>query len=1105
MQSVAGERRNVAVLVADVADSTTIGEQLGPERSKFLFDEVVRLMSEQIQRYEGTVAQLTGDGVLALFGAPTAHEDDSERAVRAAVGIHDTLAAYAQEVAEAYGIDLTARVAVNTGPVVLAAGELPDEERYNALGDTVNVAARLQALAGERGTAVGPATARQVKRTFELASLGEIELKGKDERVDAYRVIAELRAAESAPRTPLVGRDRELETLVDALDALVDGRGAIVSITGEAGIGKTRLIAEARERAGGEMRVLAGHAVSYGRAIPYWPVRGLLRDWLGLGESEHPARVQIELKAALAHTCGDAAAGQYPFVATLLGLELEPDLASKLAHLGDESVQNLTVDGLRGLVRALAREQPSCLVLEDLHWADDATLDLVDALFALPEEEALALLLVYRSERDHRSWELGQRARQRYPHRYVELELAPLDTEAARAIAGDAIPDDVARLLVDRAGGNPFFLEEAVRDLQERGAVGADAAQLAVPALVQEALQARLNRLAPQTREIVAVASVVGRMFGLPLLERLAPREELVPALSELQRLALVVEERRRPAPEYRFRHGLVQDVAYASLLEPKRRELHRRVGEALEEIYRDAPTEAYGLLAHHFAEADEPAKAVEYLVKAGDAARGLNANEEAARHYERAIDAVQRLEGTEEGERIELEIALGEVRLRAGEVAEARRRFTAAAEAARSLGRPDLLARAALGFAGLVVVVRDVDAEAVELLEEALAALDGRDDALRARVLARLAIELYYSAPDGRESLSEEAVAAALRARDPDAQLDALNARHVSLWRPDRLAERLKVATEMMELSQRSDDRDGELQARNWRVADLWELADMEAVDAEVAEHDRLANELMLPGFLWYTPLWRAAQAILAGRFDAGQALLDEALRLGRAAGDRNADLLVDVARYGIHAARGTPSEEDFARFEQRAEGSLSGMAFRCALSWWYADLGREADARRHFQIAVRYGVGSFPLDVNFLAAMPELSEASVLLGETEVSGEVYARLSPFAGRHVAVSGRGLLSFGAVDYFLAHAAEALGRAENARRHYEDALTFEERIGARAWLARSRARYAAFLLAAGGPDDRRRAEDLHDAAAEAADELALAGVSRTLAAMGEAA
>ena len=644
------ERRLVTVLVTDVVDSTPIAEQLGAERYKTLFDEIARITREQVERFEGTVAQHTGDGILALFGAPTAHEDDAERAVRTALALHDSLTSFAADVSAAYGVQLAIRAAVNTGPALVLRGDEPPDQLYNALGDTVTVAARLQSHAGAGGTILGPLTARQVEARFALEPLGELELKGRSESVAAFLVTSELEHPATQATTPLVGRDAELASLVEALEELAEGRGTVAIVTGEPGIGKSRLVAETRERLGDRVRFVEGAAVAYAETFPYWPMRMLLRDWLELGAGAPDAQMRLELKTALTRLLPDRV-DTYPFLATVAGAPLDASESARITGLTPDSVQRQTFEAVRNLVLALAREQPLCLVLDDLHWADESTLDLLDDLLDTTEEEAIGFLLLSRSERDHGSWRLGEHARQRLPHRFTAIELQPLDVTASQELVGGAaeapIPAEVAALLAERAGGNPFFLEEALRDLVEQGAlrrkngsyelaVAVD--RLEIPLVVQEALQARLGRLAPPTRDLVGVASVVGRSFALPLLERLLPGERLAPLLGELQRLDLVAEERRRPAPEYRFRHGLVQEVAYASLPESRRQELHRLTAAALEEIHGDAVDEIAGLLAHHFAEGAEPAKAAHWFERAGDAARAQYANDEAVSHYSRAV-----------------------------------------------------------------------------------------------------------------------------------------------------------------------------------------------------------------------------------------------------------------------------------------------------------------------------------------------------------------------------------------------------------------------------------------------------------------------------------
>src|SRR5829696_195611 len=271
MAAFAGERRIVTVLLVDVVGSTAIGETLGPERSKFLFDEVARLLAAEVGRFGGVVAQFTGDGLYALFGAPRAHDDDAERAVRAAVGMQTVLAAYARDVAEAYGVEVAVRVGVNTGPVVLLRNAGSDEERYNALGDTVNVAARLQTHAGRGGVVVGPDTARHLESAFDLEPLGSIELKGRADPVPGFRVVTE-RPVVVRRLTPLVGRDDEVAALDAVFSDLGDGRGAIVAVTGEAGIGKSRLVAESRTAWEDRVRFLTAQGVSYAKEVPYYPL-----------------------------------------------------------------------------------------------------------------------------------------------------------------------------------------------------------------------------------------------------------------------------------------------------------------------------------------------------------------------------------------------------------------------------------------------------------------------------------------------------------------------------------------------------------------------------------------------------------------------------------------------------------------------------------------------------------------------------------------------------------------------------------------------------------------------------------------------------------------
>ena len=424
-----------------------------------------------------------------------------------------------------------------------------------------------------------------------------------------------------------------------------------------------------KERFEGRVRFLAGQAVSYAQTIPYWPMRELLRSWLGLGVSDTEARMRLELRAQLAAVLGREGEEAYPFLASLLGLSLPPEQERLMRDFARDAVQRQTFDWLYDLVAALAHERPLCVVLEDLHWSDEATLSLLEELLPAAEQSRVCFLLVHRSDPDHPAWQLVDRTRRRFRRLYVELPLGPLADTYGRAlaedVAGGELEDELAQLLAGQAGGNPYFVGEAIRDLRERGVLKQEngrfilAGEASIPAAVQEALQARLDRLDADARELVTTAAVVGSSFGLPLLERLLPRARLQATLSELQWLELVVEVRRGPAPEYRFRHGLVQEVAYAGLLESDRRRLHLRVGEQLAELHRDSPAEVFGLLAHHFTEADDDVRAVEYLLKAGDAARSIYADDEAIQLYRRALRFMERSGEDARAREILLKIAL--------------------------------------------------------------------------------------------------------------------------------------------------------------------------------------------------------------------------------------------------------------------------------------------------------------------------------------------------------------------------------------------------------------------------------------------------------------
>jgi ABC-type oligopeptide transport system substrate-binding subunit/class 3 adenylate cyclase len=653
------ERRFVTALFADVVGSTPLAERLEPEELKLVVGDAIARMVGAVEAFGGTVKDLAGDGVLALFGAPIAHEDDPERALLAGLRIVEDMGDFAEEVRRSWGIDgFGVRVGVESGPVVVGAVGAGSRVEYGAMGDAVNVAARLQSHAEPGSVLVGEETAARVRQLFEWGEVQELELKGKAGAVAARPMLGptaqpgRLRGLDGV-QSPLVGRARELAHLEDLTRGALAGAGAILFVTGEPGIGKSRLLSEFRGifEAGaaprGKPLWIEGKCVSYGESMTYWPFRDLVRSWVGVAADEPEMRVRIALRRGIERLFGDRTPEHYPYLAAMLGLSLEPDAQARIAELSPEALQYRTFEVVRHWLQRLAEDGPLAVALEDLHWADTTSLQLLQRLLPDTESEALLLVLTLRQERDHPAWRLREDAARELPHRTSELALEALSGDAGldllRSLVGEGtLPDEVERRILQHAEGNPFFLEELVRSLVDSGSLVRDGdgwrfdheTEVEIPPTVEKVILARIDRLDAHPRDVLTAASVLGREFGLPLLEAVARDGEVRDSLSALMRLDLLREARRWPEPEYRFKHALIQEAAYRTLVVDERRALHARAAIWLEDRYKDREDEVAGLLAHHWLAAADQDKAVAYLTKAGDRARQEYALDEAIAYY---------------------------------------------------------------------------------------------------------------------------------------------------------------------------------------------------------------------------------------------------------------------------------------------------------------------------------------------------------------------------------------------------------------------------------------------------------------------------------------
>jgi class 3 adenylate cyclase/tetratricopeptide (TPR) repeat protein len=628
-----GERRTVTVLFADAKGFTPLSEQLDAEKVYGFVQGCVERMVAGVHRNEGTVTQFTGDGVVALFGAPIAHEDAARRAVAAALEIQDALTEYIG----GSGIDTAFRIGLNTGPVVV--GRVSDdlEMDYTAVGDTVNLGARMEQIAEPGTVYLTKSTYADVADYFECEDLGPREIKGKSEQVHVYRALSErgvktrLDAAVARGLSPFVGRDRDIDVLRGLWDDALAGRGQIVMISGEPGIGKSRLLLEFRRALGEDVIWREAHCISYGENIPYLPVIELVKNGFGITETDDDGAIIAKVDSDTALWSTDAQK-TIPYLKFLLQVDSGD---TTVDHMDPMERRAGILDALRALILERAKVAPRVVVIEDLHWADDQSEEAFRVCADAVAASQVLMILTFRPGYMHPSGDLPN------AHRIV---LNNLDADARVELANAtlfaaALPANLLEPVTRKAEGNPLFIEEVTKAL----AAGATDAS-SVPNSLQDVILARIDRLEHAAREALQLASVIGREFTVRLLDRISDlHAELEGVLVGLKTLELIYEKTFFPELAYMFKHALTHDVAYSTLLVERRKLLHGIVAAAIEELYPDRLAEHYETLAHHFVRAEHWDKALDYLDKAGDKAAAAFANDEAVKFYDSAIEICDR------------------------------------------------------------------------------------------------------------------------------------------------------------------------------------------------------------------------------------------------------------------------------------------------------------------------------------------------------------------------------------------------------------------------------------------------------------------------------
>jgi class 3 adenylate cyclase/predicted ATPase len=648
--------RPVTALFADIVGSTGLGERLGADEVKALVGEFVTRMSRAVEDFGGSLQAYMGDGIAGVFGAPVAHEDDPERAARAALRILGVAASYAEEVEAAWGISgFNVRVGLNTGPVAIGlVGE--DTEHLVALGDTMNVAARLQSATDPGTIALGPATAARLSESFVLEPLGDLSVKGRTEAVTASRLVGPRPPTEPSATTPLVGRPRELAHLAGAARDLAAGRGQVLFVIGDAGLGKTRMLRELRMRVDDGATWLGGRSASYGAEAPYGPFVDILRSWVGVDEGDAELAVRTKLRARAGALLGPLADDVLPYLGLMLSVRLDPDRERELLRVPADELAGRQRDAYVMWAEAVASKRALVLALDDAHWSNRTTRELAQRLLDVTDRAAVLLVVAMRPDPASEGWALRLAAQTTFAHRMTELVLTPLDADASGALVDTLVPSGllapaIRDELVVKAEGNPLFIEELVRAIMEAGGgrqrtwTMTPGAAAELPPALEALLVARIDRLQPSARRLAQVAAVVGREFPASVATSVAASADPDADVAALLRAEIVREIRRFPELELTFRHGLLQEAALSTLTSQALRELYSQVARSMEERWADALDEHLEQLAFYFYRSDDRPKGLTYLERAAERARRMEAADRARELWSRARRLADRVD----------------------------------------------------------------------------------------------------------------------------------------------------------------------------------------------------------------------------------------------------------------------------------------------------------------------------------------------------------------------------------------------------------------------------------------------------------------------------
>ena len=645
--SIEGERKLVTVFFADVANYTAMSEKLDPEEVHQIMDGCFKILMDEIHKHEGTINQFTGDGVMALFGAPVAHEEHAQRACHAALAIREVMEPYGEKIKQDCGVEFKMRIGLNSGHVIV--GSIGDDLRmdYTAVGDTTNLAARMESAAEPGSILVSKNTQRIARHYFEFETSDKLEVKGKVEPLEVFELIepseVETRFEASVAKglTRFVGRKDSMAAIMEPFERIQAGSGQLVGVVGEAGVGKTRLMLEFKNRlTPGSYTYLQGQCLHYGDSIIYLPILDIIKSYFEIEEGDREFIIRKKIKEnvlaldeKLEHTI--------PSFKELLSLKADD---AEYLKLEPKVKRERTFESIRDLFVRESQNRPLILVVEDLHWIDRTSEEFLDYLIGWLANARIMLILLYRTEYRHQWGSKTYYSKigldQLGPESSVELVKAMLE-------GGQVVPE-LRELILSRSAGNPLFMEEFTHSLLENGSIekkdqqyvlSRDVSEIDVPDTIHGIIAARMDRLEENLKRTMQVASVIGREFAFRILQTIIQmREDIKTNLLNLQGLEFIYEKRLFPELEYIFKHALTQEVAYNSLLQKRRKEIHEQIGQAIEQIYAERLEEFYEILAYHATAAGQKERALRYLIQASERAHRAASYREEATLLMRAI-----------------------------------------------------------------------------------------------------------------------------------------------------------------------------------------------------------------------------------------------------------------------------------------------------------------------------------------------------------------------------------------------------------------------------------------------------------------------------------